>query len=79
VYRNTLKHAQKELQAYYPGRQIIDYDTEVKLTENNWTVFSCHINDLEKNLKSLSPGQKQLALTRWQDQVTVVVNNLDFF
>jgi hypothetical protein len=76
VYRNTLKHARKELQAYYPDRQIVD---EIgKLVENNWSVFSCHIDELEKFLKKLSAGRKQIALARYQDQVTVIVNELDF-
>jgi hypothetical protein len=78
VYRNVLKHGVEQIKAYFPGQPIVDPDKELaKLAENDWTVFSCHMDDLEKMLKTLPPGRKQLAVARWQDQVTVIVNNLD--
>ena len=78
VYRNVLRHGSQQLKDYFPGLSVVDPDKELaKLAENNWTVFSCHIDDLEKQLKTLPPGRVQLAVARWQDQVTCVVNSLD--
>lgn len=78
IYRRVLKEAQNQLQEYYPNRDLIDPEEEVKkLAENHWLVINCHVDDLEKELHNLSPGRKQLAVSRFRDQVTVVVNELD--
>jgi hypothetical protein len=80
IYRNILRHGVQQIREYYPGQPIVDPDKELaKLAENHWTVFSCHIDDLEKMLKTLPIGRKQLAIARWQDQVTVIVNELEFY
>jgi chemotaxis methyl-accepting protein methylase len=36
-----------------------------------------HFEFLEKKLSKLGPGRKQLDVARWEDQVTVVINELD--
>jgi len=78
IYHKIIKEAKKELQAYYPNRNVADVDAEVeKLAKNNWSVINCHVDELESKLKRLPPGRKQLAVTRFEDQVTVVVNELD--
>lgn len=79
VYRNVLKHAVKELKEFYPNYQeIVDPDKEMlKLAQNNWNIINCSIDELEDKLKKLPPGRKQLAIARYQDQVTVVINELD--
>jgi len=43
---------------------------------NNWSVINCGIHELESKLKSLAQGRKQITLSRYEDQVTVVINNL---
>jgi len=78
LYREILKNCKSQLEMYYPGIEISDEAEEIKrLAENNWTVISCNIRELEGKLKKLSPGRKQIAVSRFQDQVTVVVNELD--
>ena len=79
IYVNILKKASRQLMEYYPTHQEIENPDEelLKLAENHFMVFSCHIDELEKKLKALAPGRKQLAITRWQDQITVIVNELD--
>lgn len=76
----VLKNASEQLRKYYPSAtEITDPDEETeKLSKNNWKVFSCHIDELEKKLQDLPPGRKQLDVARWQDQVTVIINELDF-
>ena len=47
------------------------------MADNQWSVINCSIDDLEKQLRKLGPGRKQLDIARYEDQVTVVINELD--
>lgn len=77
-YRKIIQECPKQLQEYFPGRTIPDLEKEFKeLSQNNWQVINCHINELETELKKLGAGRKQLAISRYEDQVTVIVNHLD--
>ena len=78
-YRRILKEAQDVLKRFYPGREVVNEEEEVaKLAQNHWTVINCKAENLEKELKRLPPGRKQLAVTRYEDEVTVIVNELDY-
>jgi len=78
VYRNVLKHGVEQIKAYFPGQPVVDPDKELaKLAENNFSVINCKATDLEDLLKKLPPGRKQIALARYQDEITIVVNELD--
>ena len=78
-YRKILKNAQEVLLKFYPGREIANEDEEItKLAENHWTVINCKSNELEDRLKKLPPGRKQLAVARYEDEVTIIVNELDY-
>lgn len=78
LYKRIMSEAKDKLEAYYPNRSVADLDQEAaKLAENNWSVINCHVSELEQKLTKLPPGRKQLAITRYEDQVTVVVNELD--
>jgi hypothetical protein len=78
LYRKVVKDCKDQLRKYYPNLEVPDHEEEVKkLAENNWSVISCHIDELEKRLSKLGPGRKQLDVARWEDQVTVVINDLD--
>ena len=48
-----------------------------KLAENNWTVINCKADELEERLRRLPNGRKQLAIARYEDLVTVVINEID--
>jgi len=78
LYKRLMTEARQQLQAYYPNRNIANLDEEAKkLAENNWRVINCHKDELEEKLKSLPPGRKQLAVARYEDMITVIVNELD--
>jgi hypothetical protein len=78
LYGRILRDCKEQVAKYFPNRELPNIDEEIsKLSENHWTVISCHINDLEKKLRKLPPGRKQLDVARWEDQVTVVINELD--
>ncbi len=77
-YRKLLKEAKETLLDYFQGGEIVDEQEEMKrLAENQWQVINCNISELESKLRSLPPGRKQIAVTRYEDQVTVIVNELD--
>lgn len=42
---------------------------------NRWTVINCSIHELERELAKLPPGPKQIAIARFEDRVTAVVND----
>lgn len=78
LYRKILKNCKEQLEKYYPNSELTDPTEELqKLAENQWTVINCHIDELEKKLRKLGPGRKQLDMARHEDQVTVIVNELD--
>jgi hypothetical protein len=78
IYRKVMKLGRETLKEYYPDKEWSDPDEEVqKLAQNQWSVINCHVDELEDKLKKLPPGRKQLAVTRFQDQVTVIVNELE--
>lgn len=77
-YKRVMIEAKPQLQAYYPNRSVANLEEEAKkLAENHWSVINCHVDELAERLRKLPPGRKQLAVTRFEDQVTVVVNELD--
>ena len=76
LYRNVLKDCIEQLTRYFPGRDI--EEVSENLINNNWSVINCNIDELESRLRKLPPGRKQLAVTRFEDLVTVVVNELDY-
>jgi hypothetical protein len=79
IYRRVLKDATTQLKAYYPNREIlVEAEVVQKMAQNNWSVINCHIKELEDHLRRLSIGRKQIAVARYEDQVTVIVNDLDF-
>jgi len=79
IYRKILKYGVKQLKEFYPGKDIINPDIELPpLMENHWHVINCHVDELENKLKELAPGRKQVQMARWQDEVTVVINELDY-
>jgi hypothetical protein len=78
IYMRVAKEAKAQLKTYYPGREVMDADEEARLlAQNRWSVINCHKDELEKKLRELPPGRKQLAVARYEDQVTLIVNELD--
>lgn len=78
LYKKILTDCKTQLEQYFPDKKLSDPTEELKkLAENHWLVISCHISELEEELKKLPPGRKQVAITRFEEQVTVVINELD--
>lgn len=78
IYTKILKECKELLKEYFPNKIHVDPDVELqKLSKNNWTVINCSIGELESYLKRLGHGRKQIAVARYQDQITVIVNEID--
>jgi hypothetical protein len=48
-----------------------------KKAKMNWKIINTTIHDLIHELHKLPQGRKLMALTRWQDQITVIVNDME--
>jgi hypothetical protein len=80
IYRNILKFASQQLKDRYPNQEVVNPDIELPpLVKNNWSVINCNIEQLENKLKELGVGRLQIAIARWEDQVTVIVNEMDSY
>lgn len=75
LYRKIIQEAPKQLAEYFPLKETAI--AEEAQSKNEWEVINCSITELQKRLRSLAPGKKQLEIARFQDQVTVVINHLD--
>lgn len=81
IYKKIIKNCKKELKEYYPNLSVPKENEEEKevenLSKNHFSVINCHIDELEGKLRNLPPGRKQIAICRFEDQATVVLNELD--
>jgi len=77
-----LAEAKEQITAYYPDKSYVNPDEQVKeqtrrLAQNSFKVINCSIGELEETMKKLPAGRKQVTLARWEDQVTVLINELE--
>jgi hypothetical protein len=78
LYKKIIKEAKEQVLSYFPGKEVMSAEEEMeRLAKNNWRIINCSIGELEAEMKKLPPGRKQVAMSRYEDQVTVVVNELD--
>jgi hypothetical protein len=78
LYRKILSECSDQIKQYFPNREISNIQEEVKkLAQNKFSVINCSVDDLEGHLRKLGVGRKQIAISRYEDQVTVIVNDLD--
>lgn len=76
LYRTILAHT-NQLKTYFGNdikieESIIEEEPE---QVNQWKVVNCHIDELEGILQSLPHGPKQIAIARYEDQLTMVIND----
>lgn len=76
---NTILSDISRLKLYFGQESVVTEPIlEIPGQVNHWSIFNGHIDKLNDYLQSLSPGPKQIAIARWQDQVTVIVNDPEF-
>lgn len=76
IYKKVLQKAKDQLKAYFPGKEIEEF-LEEKPFQNNWSIINCTIHELESKMRNLPPGRKQIAIARYEDKVTIVINEID--
>lgn len=88
-FERLIAEAPDVLQQYFPDKQIVKIEPQVAQQSqeqvqnqppkiiNNWSVINCSVHELEGRLQALREGRKQVTLSRYEDQVTLVVNHLD--
>lgn len=79
IYQRILQIAEQQIKDYYPNKFYVAPSEELeKLSRNHFTVLNCSIGELEERLKKLKPGRKQITVARYEDQVTAIINELEF-
>lgn len=63
---------------YFSNNEIVHPKDEAKeASQNNWKVITCKSHELENKLNELHKfGRKQIAVARYQDDVTVIINDM---
>jgi hypothetical protein len=75
IYKRIMKNCRDQIRDYFPGKEIEDVKKLDDL-ERKWAVVNCSIQELAKKLQTM-PACLQLNLSRYEDQVTVVMGNFD--
>lgn len=76
LLKKIFKECKKQLLEYFPGSELSEEEIVEKM-ENNFNVINCKIDELQDRLRRLGPGRKQIAICRWQDEATAIINELD--
>lgn len=78
IYQNVLQHAEEQVRQYFPNKKYVSPQTTLDtIMQNSWIVINCNVRNLEDELKKLKHGRKQIAMARYGDEVTVIVNELE--
>lgn len=76
LFRRILREAVPQIEAYFPNREIEVVEEKLEKL-NHWQVINCNITELETRMRKLPPGRKQISMARYQDQVTVIINEME--
>lgn len=78
IYQRVMTEAKDLISSYYPDKAYKAPTEQVKnAAKNRFSVVNCSIGELEQRMQSLPPGRKQITISRWEDQVTVLINELE--
>lgn len=88
IYQKLMAEAKDQLANYFPDKFVPTAEQMApnnalaqpdvrKLAQNRFSVINCTVFDLEEKMQKLPPGRKQITITRWEDQVTVLINELE--
>jgi hypothetical protein len=61
------------LHQYFPTKEI-STPASNEPPECKWIVINCHMDELEVKLKELGDSAKQVVISRFEDQITAVIN-----
>lgn len=63
--------------SYIPNQTVNINELKATPPPDNFHVINCSIGEVEERLKKLPQGLKQIAMARYEDQVTIIVNIMD--
>ena len=80
IYQKLMSEARPQLQSFYPTKNLTETPVDAKkpVNQNRFSVINCSIGELEGRMQKLPPGRKQITMSRYEDQVTVLINELEF-
>jgi len=79
LYKRIVTEGKNQLLKYFPDSEVSEESIEVKNSPKNYfTVINCHKDDLQDRLRKLPMGRKQIAVTRYEDEVTAIINEVDY-
>lgn len=79
LYQKIMSEASDLVRDYFPNKTLVPTnETMETLARNSWTVINCNVDEIELKLRMLGHGRKQIAIARYEDQATIVVNEIDF-
>ena len=61
---------------YVPSKPIEEHIKESKVAKMNWKVINTNTKELIHELRKLPEGRKMITLSRFQDQLTAIVNDM---
>lgn len=77
LYKKIVNECSNLLVEYYPNREVgKELIEEISKEEGSWMVINCHINELENNLRKIKYTKTNIAVARYEDQVTVIVKEI---
>ena len=78
IYQRIMSEAKDLITSYYPDKEYKSpNETVEKVAKNRFSVINCSIGELESKIQALPAGRKQITMSRWEDQVTVLINDLE--
>jgi hypothetical protein len=77
IYDKFFKYKDR-LAQYFSEREIkAPHEEAAEASQNHWNVINCKVDELEDFLNKLHKvGRLQLAVARYEDQITVIVNDI---
>lgn len=77
LYEKVIRLCKSQIQEYFPNKKFVE-EIDIRPQPTMWKVINCKIYELENNLKKLPQHiEKKIAIARFQDEVTVVVEFID--
>lgn len=77
LYKKIVNECSGLLAEYYPNKEVgEEVITEINKEDGTWMVINCHINELENNLRKIKYTKTNIAMARYEDQVTVIVKEI---
>lgn len=77
LYRKIATECGELLRQYYPNKEIgEEVIKEIDKEDGSWMVINCHVNELENNLRKIKYTKTNIAVARYEDQVTVIVKEI---